>query len=165
MLKHISIAAVFMVISVGTLSAQNERQVNINVSAIVNGASETITIQTIDFENIVSFNSIITIDPVTSPRSGKMVARGAPDAEFQINYLQQRELDNSTGSGTIIFNYQIAGNIVDEQSTAEILDQEVRDLSFNNDGEYFIWVGGFTDLSDAEPGNYEGEFTIEIEYI
>lgn len=165
MLKQILLLTIFLTGMAALSYGQSGSPVTINVTAIVNGAIETITIQTIDFDNVERNNSTISVDPVLSPRAGKMIARGTPNATFQIDYLQQRELDNSRGSGTIIFNYRIAGNIVDEQSTAEILDQEVRDLSFNTDGEYFIWVGGSVDVGNAEPGSYEGEFTIEIEYI
>ena len=165
MIRKILLAAILITGSTGLIYAQDDRQVSINVTAVVNGAVETITIQTIDFDNIERENSIVTVNPITSPRAGKMIARGTPNAEFQIDYLQERVLDNANGPGTIIFTYTVAGNIVDVQETAEILSQEVRDLSFNNDGEYFIWVGGFADLANAEPGTYIGEFTIEIEYI
>jgi hypothetical protein len=166
MIRKITLAAFLLIGCTGLLFAQqDQRQVNINVTAVVNGAVETITIQTIDFENIERENSVVTVNPVTSPRAGKMIARGTPNAGFQINYLQERVLDNATGPGSILFTYTVAGNIVDVQDTSEMLSQEVRDLTFNNDGEYFIWVGGFADLANAEPGTYLGEFTIEIEYI
>lgn len=165
MLRKISLAALLLIGCTGLLHAQDDRQVSINVTAIVNGAVETITIQTIDFENIERENSVVTVNPITSPRAGKMIARGTPNAEFQIDYLRERVLDNANGPGNIIFTYTVAGNIIDVQETSEILSQEVRDLTFNNDGEYFIWVGGFADITNAEPGTYIGEFTIEIEYI
>ena len=145
--------------------AQDNGAVSINVTAVVNGVVETITIQTIDFQGIEREGSLINIDPVTSPRAGKMIARGAPNADFQIDYIRQRELTNTDGTGVLMFNYQISGNTIDEQDTSEVLDQEIRDLTFNADGEYFIWVGGLVDVSEAQPGSYEGEFTIEIEYI
>ncbi len=145
--------------------AQQNGNVSINVTAVVGGLVETITIQTIDFQGIERDETIINIDPVTSPRAGKMIARGAPNSDFQIDYIRQRELTNTEGPGILIFNYQISGNTIDEQDTSELLDQEIRDLTFNNDGEYFIWIGGLVDVADVQPGRYEGEFTIEIEYI
>jgi len=145
------------------LSAQ--QNVEISVSANVGGAIEMFTIQTLDFEDIERNNSIISVDPIESARAGKMIARGAPNSEFRVDYLREREMSNTAGTSTLIFNYNIAGNSVNEQETAELLDQEMRDLQFNEDGEFFIWVGGNTDISEAEPGRYEGEFTLEIEYI
>lgn len=143
----------------------NGESVSINVSATVNGSIELITIQTMDFQNVDREASIVQVDPIQSERAGKMVARGAPGSEFRLNYLTQRELVNTAGTGLLMFNYNVSGNDIDEQETSELLDQEVRELQFNDDGEFYIWVGGRVDLSDAEPGNYEGEFTIEIEYI
>lgn len=138
---------------------------NINVTVDVIGTTEMITINTIDFENIESGNSVINVNPIQSPRAGKMIARGNPGSEFRLNYLRERELTGSESGTVLFFTYQVAGNSIDEQESAELLDQEVRELVFNSDGEFYIWVGGTVDLSEVEPGNYEGEFTIEIEYI
>lgn len=146
-----------------TLFAQ--KNVEISVSASVGGAIEMFTIQTMDFEEIERNENIISVNPIESARAGKMIARGAPNTEFRIDFLREQELTNTIGAGTLVFNYSIAGNSVDEQETAELLDQEMRDLQFNEDGEFFIWVGGNTNISEAEPGRYEGEFTLEIEYI
>lgn len=146
------------------VSAQTE-SVTISVSAQVQGTVEFFTIQTMDFQNIEREDNIVQVDPVESPRAGKMVARGTPGAEFRLDYLRERELINTEGPGVLLFNYIVAGNSIDEQESAEPLDQDVRDLVFNSEGEYYIWVGGNVDLSEIEPGSYEGEFNIEIVYI
>ena len=139
--------------------------VQITVSATIQGSIELITIQTLDFHNNSEARTLIEMNPVTNPNAGKMVARGTPGAEFRLNYLKTRELTNTSGLGVIFFEYDISANNVDEQETSELLDQEGRPLTFNQNGEFFIWVGGSVDLSSAQPGSYEGEFTIEIEYI
>ena len=138
--------------------------VSISVSASVVGTTEVFTIQSVDFENIERDNNIIMINPVNSTRAGKMVVRGAANATFRMEYLRERELNNTEGPGIIIFNYLVSGNSVDEQETSELFDQDDLDLRFNQDGEYFIWVGGSVDLSEIEPGSYQGEFNLEIEY-
>ena len=143
----------------------NSDQVTINVSATVNGSIELITIQTMDFQQVDRQNNIVEVDPIQSERAGKLVARGAPGTEFRLNYLPEREITNTTGVGLLMFYYNVAGNGIDEQETSELLGQEAREMRFNSDGEFYIWVGGRVDLNDAEPGSYEGEFTIEIEYI
>jgi hypothetical protein len=139
--------------------------VQITVSATIQGSIELITIQTLDFHNNSEARTLIEMNPVTNPNAGKMVARGTPGAEFRLNYLKTRELTNTSGLGVIFFEYDISANNIDEQETSELLDQEGRPLTFNENGEFFIWVGGSVDLSSAQPGSYEGEFTIEIEYI
>ena len=146
------------------LSAQSDN-VSVSVSATVQGEIEMITINTMDFQNIGGESDILNINPIQSARAGKMVARGNPNAEFRLNYLRERELTNTEGTGVLIFNYEVSGSDVDEQDSSEMMDQEVRQLEFNGDGEFYLWIGGLVDLSNAEPGSYEGEFTIEIEYI
>jgi len=155
------ITALFPVFAV----AQNQQNVSISVSATVSGTVEMVTINTVDFEDIEQEGSVIRVDPIFGERAGKMVARGTPNAEFRVDYIRERELLNLDGDGVIFFNYLVAGNFIDDQETAELLDQDIRNLQFNEDGEYYFWVGGTVDLNDINPGSYQGEFTIEIEYI
>lgn len=164
MKKHIRII-LFALLSLTPFLLSAQTEVSVTVSATVQGEIEMITINTMDFQNIRGESSILNINPIQSERAGKMIARGNPNAEFQLNYLRERELTNTEGTGLLIFNYEVSGSDVDEQDSSEMLDQEVRKLEFNSDGEFYIWIGGMIDLSNAEPGSYEGEFTIEIEYI
>lgn len=129
------------------------------------GTVEMITIQSMDFENIEREESVIRVDPIFSERAGKMIARGDPNANFRIDYIRQRELANLEGEGLLYFNYEVAGSRIDDQETAELFNQDIRDLQFNDDGEFYIWIGGSVDLGEVNPGSYQGEFTIEIEYI
>jgi ligand-binding sensor domain-containing protein len=169
LLKNLAIGLFLTLGVVHSSFAQNQnntqQSVSITVSAMVNGVIEMITIQTMDFQNIDRDDSVVRINPIQSNRAGKMVARGAPNAEFRVDYMRQRELSNLDGEGMIFFTYEVAGNAIDDQETAELMDQDIRDLQFNDDGEFYIWVGGNVDLSNVEPGSYQGEFTIEIEYI
>lgn len=162
LLKSASITLFLILFSI---SSHAQESISINISANVQSTIELITVQTLDFQNSDRQDNIIQINPVSSPRAGIMVARGNTESEFRLNYLRTRELTNIEGTGVLFFEYSVAGNTIDEQNTAEVLDQEVRELQFNDDGEFFIWVGGRVDLTNATPGTYEGDFTIEIEYI
>jgi hypothetical protein len=64
-----------------------------------------------------------------------------------------------------VFKYQIAGSTIDYQITSEILRNDNRNVRFNTEGRFYLWIGGTVDVSLAKPGAYQGEFTIEIEYI
>lgn len=119
------------VIALGQNSAES---INISVSANIEGIAELITIQALGVENEEIQRDVVRVDPIQSERAGKMVARGAPNSQFRLDYLRSRELTNSFGPEILIFNYQVAGNRIDEQESAELLDQEVRDLEFNEDG-------------------------------
>jgi hypothetical protein len=53
----------------------------------------------------------------------------------------------------------------DNQGASEPIDAAARTLKINSSGQYYFWLGGLIDISQARPGKYEGEFTLEIEYI
>ncbi len=145
---------------------QNRPQsVSVSITATVTNSIELTTIQTLELQNADIQNNIIDINPILSSNAGNMIARGNPGSKFSLDYLEVRELTNTRGTGVLFFEYRIAGNYIYEQNTAEILDPESRELQFNEDGEFYIWIGGRIDVTNAEPGNYEGDFSIEIEYI
>lgn len=146
-------------------AGQQSSDVNIRVIASVKGSIELITINSIDFRNAARVESVLTVDPLLSSGAGKMVAKGTPGSEFRLDYLRRRELTNAEGTGVLFLTYSVTGSNKDEQITAEHLNQEMRGLTFNSEGEFYIWIGGYVNLHKAEPGSYEGEFIIEIEYL
>tara|TARA_R100001143_G_C3361305_1_gene136538 strand:- start:53855 stop:54370 length:516 start_codon:yes stop_codon:yes gene_type:complete len=149
-----------------TIAQVSEPQsVSISVTAQVSSAIELFTIQSVDFRYEDVELNVLSVDPISNPSAGKMVARGMPDSAMRISFLQSRELVNVDTNHVLFFEYFVAGNDLDEQESSEIITPDNRDLTFNEEGEYYIWVGGRVDLSTAQPGSYEGDFNIEIEYI
>lgn len=148
-----------------TGSAYAQQNIAINVSARIISSVELLTIQSMKLSQADAQNQQITINPRVSPNAGKMVAVGSPNSKIRISFLKSRVLTQQNGTGTLLFNYKVAVNTVDDQNTAEILDQDNRDLTFNNNGRLYLWIGGNVDISTAAPGNYQGEFTLEIVYI
>ncbi|MGD8749356.1 MAG: hypothetical protein PVI44_12910 [Balneolaceae bacterium] len=138
---------------------------SINVSAKVISSIEMVTLQSMNLSKAEAENGRILINPLKSSNAGKMIAIGTPNANIRISFLQQKELTRKEGSETLLFNYRVAGNSQDDQSSAEILNRENRDFKFNSDGRFFLWIGGNVDISSAIPGNYQGEFSVDIEYI
>lgn len=147
-------------------TAQNTgSQFSINVSAEVVSSVEIITIRSIALSEAESENDRIYINPQSSPRAGKMVAVGNPNDKIRISFLNNRALSQQSGAKTLHFQYQVTGNAKDDQATAERLSPENRDFRLNENGRFYLWIGGEVDISAAPPGNYQGEFTLEIEYI
>ena len=107
----------------------------------------------------------IYVNPVNSLNAGYMIAVGMPETEFRLNYLSERVLSQTNGNATLTFTYVLSGNSIENQSTSELLEGGNRNIRFNEEGRYYIWVGGRLNLENAQPGNYEGDFTIEIDYI
>lgn len=165
----------FMMISGNLIQAQNgnndndEGSATISVSATVQPSTEIevemVTLRDMALDRQVRQNNLISINPVNDSQSGKMRAEGRPHAEVRISFLQQRELTRVGGNQTLTFYYNVAGNDMDDQSSSEILDLENRDFELNEDGEYYFWIGGQVDITDAVAGAYDGEFTVEIEYL
>lgn len=144
---------------------KNNTDLSISVSAEVISSIEMITIQSVNLSKEEPVNDHIHVNPLNSANAGKMIAIGTPNSDIRISFLEQRELTRQKGAETLLFNYEVAGNSQDDQSTAEILDQENRDFEFNENGRFYLWIGGSVDISTASPGNYQGEFTLEIAYI
>jgi hypothetical protein len=167
-MKYFSIAILLVVSSLQAL-AQNEGSdritANINVSAQVIQSIELITVNTMQFGNAQPGQREIYVNPVNSLNAGYMIAVGTPDAEFRLNYLPNLELTQIEGQGSLNFKYEISGNSEENQPTSELLELDNRNIRFNSEGRYYIWVGGKVNIANAPPGNYEGDFTIEIDYI
>ncbi|HEX6983638.1 MAG TPA: DUF4402 domain-containing protein [Balneolaceae bacterium] len=142
-----------------------QENVSISVSAKVVSSVELLTIQSLKLSQAEVQNGQIRIDPLNSANAAKMIAIGNPNSDIRISFIKARELTHRESPETLLFHYRVAGNSVNDQTTAELLNQDNRDFEFNSNGKFFIWIGGSVDISNAAPGNYQGEFTIEIVYI
>ncbi|MCG8374197.1 MAG: hypothetical protein MI700_11710 [Balneolales bacterium] len=156
-----------VVFNSGSLVGQETNSFNatINISTQVVQSIDLITVNTISFENAQPGDGELYINPITNGSAGYMIALGTPGAEFRLDYNQQKTLFRIEGNGTLMFEYEISANDVDDQESSELLDFTSRNLNFNAEGRFYFWVGGKVNLENAQPGNYEGDFTIEIEYI
>lgn len=160
------VLTLFFVLSVPALAQEiNSFSGRVIVSAKVIQSIELITINTMTFGNTQPGQKEIVVNPVTDPNAGYMIANGTPNTEFRLDYLPVRNLTNTDGVSFLTFEYLISANDIEDQASSELLEDENRTIKFNSNGIYHIWVGGRVNLENARPGNYEGDFTIEIEYI
>lgn len=154
-----------------TVAAQNGIDegvvVSIRAAAEIIESSEVnlVTLRDVTLDRQVTRQGIVQINPRVDAQAGKMRAEGRRNTEVRISFTEQMELTRVGGSETLIFNYSVSGNNVDDQSSSELLDLDNRDFMLNDDGEFYFWVGGRVDIRNAVQGNYDGEFTIEIEYL
>ena len=107
----------------------------------------------------------IYINPVFDAEAGVMRATGLPNAQIRVSYDSEMEVTRREGPGTIVFRYEISGFEHDNQRESELLQTTDRELRLNEIGQFYFWIGGRVNLTNAVPGSYDGEFTIEIEYI
>ena len=165
-------ALLTILLSVGLMpslsTAQDSDQsgsVRISVSANVVESIEMTTVRNMQVEPVQPSQQQININPLTDSQSGKMIALGNPNASIRVTFVRERTLTHASGTGNLDFTYEIAGNDQDDQSSAEILQTDNRNLTLNAEGRYYFWIGGQVNIQNAKPGNYAGDFTIEVEYI
>ncbi|MFV1884476.1 MAG: hypothetical protein ACMZ7B_08315 [Balneola sp.] len=137
----------------------------VNISAQVVQSIQLITVNSMTFGNVQPGQLEIYVNPINDVNAGYMIAVGTPGAEFRLDFQQVRNLTNVEDEGFLTFQYELSGNDTEDQSSSELIENENRSIVFNADGEYHIWVGGRVNIENATPGSYEGDFTIEIDYI
>lgn len=170
--KAVSFLFGFLFCMYTVLPAQNAGEPLATASARAQGSARVIeanvtllTLREMRIDKVQPSEGIITLNPVTNSNAGLMKADGAPNAEVQVTFQQQVTLVHESGTNTLTFRYEIAGNRQDNQAASELVTNSSRNFQLNEEGEFFIWVGGRVDITNAISGNYEGEFTVEVEYI
>lgn len=138
----------------------------INVAATIAVPAEVqlTTLRNMSLDQQLSSRGRVFIDPVTDSQAGLLRAEGEPDAVVQISFVQEQILSHVDGGNDVLFEFLIAGNEIEDQASAEVLDLENREYSLNEEGEYYFWIGGEVNLENASRGTYDGLFTVEIEY-
>jgi hypothetical protein len=159
--------ALLILISLLPLSAQDNHSVSIRAIATVVEKSEIelITIKDLDLDLKQAVGGLITISANTGKEAGKIMVKGKPGAHIRVTYLPEIELLNTTGTGRITMHYNMYGYPEDNQIASEPIDAVERMMRINPEGLYYLWVGGLVNVVSASPGSYQGEFTIEIEYL
>lgn len=137
----------------------------VNISAEVVQSIQLITVNSMTFGNVQPGQLEIYVNPINDVNAGYMIAVGTPGAEFRLDFQQIRNLTNVEDEGFLTFQYELSGNDTEDQASSLAIENENRSIIFNEDGEYHIWVGGRVNIENATPGSYEGDFTIEIDYI
>jgi len=163
------IAVVFLLTTAGVTMAQNGQNngqfINITVSAEVQAVVEIETRANINLGRVSPGQESITVNPREDPGAGVLRVSGSPGMLFRVSFQEQRELIRVGGGSPLVFVYDVSGAQTENQFLSEPITLENRDLQMSEDGEYFFWVGGNMQLEGDILGQYEGEFTIEIDFI
>lgn len=158
-----------MILLLPTLSlfAQKPTSVSIKATATVidKAEIELVTIKTLEIDASMAKSGLITVSAKRDGQAGVMIVKGRPEASFRISFSPVVEIPNSAGKGSLSLKYELFGYNSDNQGASEPIDATERTLKINENGRYYFWLGGLIDISKARPGKYEGEFTLEIEYI
>ena len=144
------------------------RSVSITATATVIG--NAIELLTISEMSLIQASQLqqqdeVYINPVFDPEAGIMKAIGQPHSQVRVSYISEREIFRKEGPGSLVFHYEVSGYGRDSQRESELLVDLEREVRLNENGEFYFWIGGRVNLENAVSGSYDGEFTIEIEYI
>ncbi len=169
--RVISALLVLLLTYVGSAGGQNNNtpfssssSVSANVE-VIHLELELLTIRGVRLDKVQPSEGEVYVNPITNSNAGLMKAEGSPEAAIRITFQRQMNLVHESGTSSLTFFYEIAGNNRENQSSAELITNSSRGFELNEDGEFFIWIGGRVDITTAISGNYEGEFTVEVEYI
>lgn len=145
--------------------SQSTDAIRISIGLQIDSSIEIETISNINLGRVRPGDESVSLDPRVDPGAGLLRLSGRPRAVVRISYVQRRELIRVGGGGAIQFVYQMSGNFRDEQSASQLIVAENTDLILSEHGEYFLWIGGTLSLQGIVFGQYEGEFTIEVDYL
>jgi hypothetical protein len=149
------------------LNIQAQSVVNIKVNATVPDMSEMdiIVVNSLVIDDTKSVNGKLNVSPNLDAEAGMIKIKGSPKAKFSIIFLDFIELGQTNGEGSLRFKFKLSGFPKENQQASQLMDPLIRELTFSENGEYFLWIGGEMNYSGILPGNYEGIFAFEIEYL
>lgn len=124
---------------------------------------ESVSVPVFEQENID--DTEITVDPISSSGAGFLIAKGESNRVFQAVFPSVITLTNLESNSPLNVRITISHNSTVEQSSSSYVREEVSSFTLNENGEYYFWFGGAITISEVEEGGYDGDFTLEVEYI
>jgi hypothetical protein len=150
------------------LSAQTIRSdsaIIVRVSTTIQTSITLETLANINFGRVSPGMTELYINPRTDNGAGILRVSGSPNSIIRVSFLERRELNRVGGGESLVFVYEVSGASEENQFISEPMRQENRQIVLSSTGEYYFWIGGRLDLAGISFGQYEGEFTLEIDYI
>ncbi len=144
----------------------NSFPINVKARVVSDVPVEITTLQHMTVSRALGADSgALYISPINSSSAGLMQAKGRPGTLVRMEYVIHEELPEENRAGTIRIRYEMSGNKEMVQAASQLIDTGEFEFNLNNDGVYFLWLGGWVHIEEAAPGTYKGEFNIEIQYI
>ena len=144
--------------------------VSIRVSATV-VAPESLSLDIITLQNMalrpedfLKGHNEIYVSPINAVNAGLILLKGNPNAGVNIHYQPEAMIYSSSGDDHIMINYVMSGNGERNQQASTLLETADVFIKLNDEGEYFLWIGGLINTGNAAAGMYSGDFVFEISY-
>ncbi len=145
--------------------------VSIRVSATVVD-SESISLDIITLQNMairpedfLEGQNEVYVSPIDAVNAGLMLLKGNPNAGVNIHYQPMEFIYSKSGDDYIKINYVMSGYEERNQQASTLLETADVFIELNGDGEYFLWIGGLINISNAGAGVYSGDFVFEVSYL
>jgi len=138
-------------------------------------ATTAVTAEVIDFIDVVTLADIqvgqvqpsqemVVLDPRQDAGAGLLMLRGRAGGSVRIAYTQQVQMRNLETNSILTVDYAISGNMLNDQAASKLLTTNPELIVLSDDGEYYVWIGCSFSLNDVQPGQYDGDFVVEVEY-
>jgi hypothetical protein len=137
----------------------------VTVSATIPSEIQIETISNINFGSVSASATEIYVNPRQDAGAGLLRIVGSPNKLVNVSFVERQQLIRVGGGPSIFFDYEVSAAAEDDQMISEPLTMENRQIELSESGEYYFWIGGRLTLEGITFGQYEGEFTLEIDYL
>lgn len=151
-------------LSFGQNSTTDQTNVSVSISATVMDQIQMITLSDIDVGTVIPSEGILRLDPRQDQGAGLVKVLGRKNSSVQITYSNQVEMSNIASNTTLLVNYSLGGYRENDQTASEVYTTNPVAVNLNGEGEYFLWIGCSFSLKDLVPGQYDGDFVLEVDY-
>ncbi len=158
--KHTLVAILFSSLAI----SQSNPDVNVTIAATVVDYIEMITLADIDVGTVLPSEDVLRLDPRTDQGAGIIALLGRQNASVQVSFSAQVEMSNVITDQSLTVKYTVAGNGENDQAASSLLTANPATVQLNASGEYYLWIGCEFSLLNLVPGQYDGDFAIEVDY-
>jgi hypothetical protein len=163
----VRLVLLLLLVTAGRMHAQHpSAMATITVSATVMDVNtvELVTVRnmTISPED-VNDRWVLYISPLTSSNSAMLKASGQPGTTARLVFCRSETLYGNGDPLTV--QYEMAGHTERIQAAATLCESNPFHFTFGTKGTYYLWMGAQIDLGKNPGTRYNGQITIEIEYL
>lgn len=149
---------------IATIRAQDESTESIHISATVVDQIEVITLSDIDAGIVLPGQEEKVISPINDGGAGTLRLEGQANSSIQISYSRQVTMTNLNTNQPLLMNYMLSGGGENDQSASVLFTTNPVNVVLNAEGTYYMWVGCRFSLENLVPGQYDGDFIVEVDY-
>ena len=123
-----------------------------------------ITLQnlTIRPEDILAGENEIYVSPINAENAGLIFLKGNPNTGVNIYYQAEEFIYSINGDDYVKISYVMSGYEERNQQASTLFETNDVFIALNENGEYFLWIGGLINTGNAGAGLYSGDFVFEI---